>query len=501
VAGRELTAHRPRVVLLTAALLLAACSGRVEPVPPDPSSSSPPEVGTVAAPSGQPEGEVRVAVPAAPTSWLPRPGSPAVVGDLAALWGLPLHHLDAAGQPRPALVEAASVDETGREVSLRLRPGRWSDGEPVTARDLAATVDSLRAEEDATVEGVEEVLVEDDHEARVVLASPTRTWPGLLGQIGVLPAHVLADGGLEAAADLAVTGGPFRLEDHQEGLSSRFVAHPDGPLGPPALAAIDVVVVPTYDTALGLLRDGDLDAIVGHLAVRATERAAALDEGGGDYDAAAPVGGTSVTLRWHEGGGLSGEARRAMAHGVRVAQQVEALDLGTSRVTYLPGLPVGAGDDVAVAPAAPEDLATVDGSLAVQREQEMLSLTASLLEAQVRGQEGRLRIERLPSPEDVRRAGDYDGELRVRRDAPWTSLTTWVSTAPSVVLAGDRAPALADGDAVAALTALDEQAWEHPLYRPRVTHVWRSQLHGLAPSSWPGAGFASAARWRWAGEP
>jgi ABC-type transport system substrate-binding protein len=483
------------VGLLAGALLLGACAAPVAPAAPAPARQAPPEIASTAPAAREPTGTVRVAVPEAPTSWLPLDGAAPVQGDLAALWGLPLYHLDAAGQPRPALVESASVDASGREVRLVLKEGSWSDGEPVTAHDLAATVEALREEGEPVAMAVEEVSVADDREARMVLDAPTRTWPGLLGRMGVLPAHVLADGGLEAADSLSVTGGPFRLVEHQAGLVSRFVAHPDGPLGTPALEAIDAVVVPSFDTALGLLHEGEVDAIIGHLALRVPQRVAALDDGP-DLSVTAPVGGTTVALRWHPDGALDVGDRRGVAATVRLLQQVDGLDLGTPVTTPVPGMPIPASADDPT--PVDGDVGDLDASLSLQAEQEMLSLTANLVEAQVRGGDGRLRVERLSSPEDVRRSGEYDGRLAVRRDDPWTPLASWYrGTPPDTLQAGDGAPSLTDDAATAALQLLDEQAWETPLYRPRVAHVWRADLHGVAPSSWPGAGFTSAARWRW----
>jgi hypothetical protein len=494
VARRGLRTAATGLGLLLGALLLAACGATVEPAAPAPVRPASPEIAATAPSAAEPAGAVRVAVPEAPTSWLPLDGAAPVLGDLAALWGLPLYHLDAAGQPRPALVESASVEANGREVRLVLKEGSWSDGEPVTGHDLAATVEALREEGDPAATAVEEVVVEGDHEARLVLDAPTRTWPGLLGRVGVLPAHVLDDGGLQAAGRLAVTGGPFRLVEHQAGLVSRFAAHPDGPLGPPALEAVDAVVVPSFDTALGLLRDGELDALIGHLALRVPERVAGLD-GGPDLASAAPVGGTTVTLRWHPDGALGAEERRGVAGALRLLQQVDALDLGSPVTTPVPGMPLAVRD---ADPSSSDDVDDVEASLSLQREQEMLSLTANLVEAQVRGGDGRLRVERLSTPEDQRRSSEYDGRLTVRRDDPWTPLASWYrGTPPDRLRVGDAAPSLAEEPATQALQVLEEQAWETALYRPRVAHVWRADLHGVAPSSWPGAGFTSAARWRW----
>jgi hypothetical protein len=328
----------------------------------------------------------------------------------------------------------------------------------------------------------------------VVFDEPTRTWPDLLGRVGVLPAHVLADGGLEAAAALEVTGGPFRLEAHEEGLTSRFVAHAGGPLGAPSLEVVEAVVVPDFDTALGRLRDGDLDAAIGHLAVRPQERVAALD-GENAFEVAAPFGGTSLTLTWGEGSGVDAQQRGAAAGNLSLAAQVEALDLGTTLTARAPGVPA---EELGTEPVEASALGGMDASLVVQREQELLSLAANLVEAQIRGQDGRLRVERLPTPDDVLRVDEFDGRLGVRRDGPFTSATSWApASSTDELVAADRTASHLDPEAVAALEQLGEQGWQVPLYRPRVTHIWRSELQGVAASSWPSAGFMSAPRWRW----
>ena len=52
-----------------------------------------------------------------------------------------LYGLDEAARPRPQMAEGHSVEEDGRRVLIRLRPGlRFHDGEPVLERDCAASI-------------------------------------------------------------------------------------------------------------------------------------------------------------------------------------------------------------------------------------------------------------------------------------------------------------------------------------------------------------------------
>lgn len=81
----------------------------------------------------------------------------------------PLYGRDAAGVPRPQMVEADQVEDNGRRWTMRLRPDLlWHDGEKVLARDcvaslrrwlrrdtagvtLGARLDSLEAKDDRTI--------------------------------------------------------------------------------------------------------------------------------------------------------------------------------------------------------------------------------------------------------------------------------------------------------------------------------------------------------------
>jgi hypothetical protein len=440
-----------------------------------------------------PSGSLTVGVPSEPTAWIVPEGDDLAALDLAALWGLPLYRLDAHGHPVRALARAERVGDDGRIVEIELHAGAWSDGTPVAAADVVATVAALRGTAlGGDLELVEEVTAVDERTVRFLLREPTVRWPLLPGPVGVLPAHVLEAGGLEAAAALEVTGGVFRLGERVAGLGATFTAHPGSPLGPPALEDLHVRVVPMYDVALGLLDEGELDAAIGYLAIAPVERATALG-----LDVAAPVGGTWVSLRWTDPASVAREHRRGVAASVDVREQVEGLRLGEPlSVPVLGRAPEVAPDAGRVDDA--EGVGDLTVSLVLRADEEALSVTGRLLEAQLRARDARLQLRRERTPFDVGAAREADAVLEVRRDHARIDLAPSVAD-DGIVAAAAGSPSPHDAAVIAALQVALDEAEVVPLYRPAVAHVWRPEVSGIVPSSWPGAGFASAAGWHHSG--
>jgi hypothetical protein len=383
------------------------------------------------------------------------------------------------------------VSEDGLTIDVDLAPGEWTDGSPVQAEDVVATVEALRGTPlGGDLDVVAEVTAVEPGTVRFELSQPTVRWQLLLGSTGVLPAHVLQEGGLDAAANLEVTGGGFRLVGHEPGLGATFHAHVGSPLGPPALEELRVLIVPNYDVALGLLDEGQLDAAVGYLAIGAVGRAGPLG-----LEAAAPVGGTWVGLRWSVDAAVEPAVRRGVARAIDVGEQVEGLGLGEElQVPVLDGpapeaLPATGEDDLAA-------VTELDASFVVRADEEALVLTGRLVEAQVRAQEGRLTLRRERTPTDVAVARDAEAVLQVRRDPPRPDLGMLVEEGGDIARLADASPSVADDPVVRALATVLEEARVVALYRPPVAHVWRPHVVGIEPSAWPGTGLASATRWR-----
>ncbi|MDX1509957.1 MAG: ABC transporter substrate-binding protein [Nitriliruptorales bacterium] len=427
-----------------------------------------------------------MAIPEAPGHLADPHGDDVAAQDIAALWGLPLYRRDEHGQLRRGLVERARTAVTdGRlNVTLELVPGSWTDGTPVTATDVVETIALRKSGPTAgewhvlsSAHAVDEQTVHLEFEAT---AAPA--WPGLLGTIGVLPAQARQD--LERwKQDVPVSGGWYRLVEHDPGRLLRFEAHGEGPLGAPRLASIDVMIVPSWERALGMLDRREIDAAMGHLAVGVRERVSDLE----GLASAAPSGGTWIGLEWRD---ASLAARRAVGDTVGVTDLVASLLDAGSVVATSPWFGVEGPWRQAMSADASAAGGMVGG---YPRGHGAVALLASLLQRQVDEAGGSLRLISENSPEFLEVArSEHDVALRIFRDHARGSLARW--TEDPEVLAAELSD---DADAIeAAWKALFDARSIEPLVRPTVAHAWRpSSIGGLRPSAWPGIGFWNVGSW------
>lgn len=486
--------HRVPVLVAVSVVILAACAAPRAEVQPVERAAV--DLSAGVAPSERvPTGVVRVAVPDGPASFLDLRGDDAAAADLTALWGLPLFRYDPAGQLVPALVEDWRIvaDATGWGVELQLRPGRWSDGAAVTAGDVVATLLALRdGPRAAELAPLVEVLPVDERRVRLRFDRPYARWWAVLDGVGVLPAGVLAGDGLAAFdAGIPVAGGSFVLDEHIPGFRTSFAAHPDGPLGAPGLEGIEVLIVPRYEAALGMLRRGDADVVLGYLALNGVERAGRLE----GVEAAAPLGGTTVALSWRPDGGMGGaetlDRRRAVAAAIDVGQLVEGL-LGPSGELAASVVPGVDGPATRAAPSA--EVAPGEPTVILPRWSEAIAFTGRALQRDLRSAGGGMELVAEPAPEFVLAArARGDARLSALRTGPAPSFVG-TTTDRGLALAGDGAGpgSVAFADAV---TRGRADALVLPLYRIGVVHAWSSEVRGVRPSSWPGLGFWDAAAW------
>ena len=473
-------------------LLVAACMPAPLAVPDGPTPDTV-ALSPVESEGAAPTGAVTVAVPAPPSTFLPTVGLEPAAGDLAAIWGLPLFRVGPDGRLRRGLVADWNVrgpTADGWVVVLRLRPGRWSDGSPVEARDVVATVrHRVRADPDRFA-AVARIGAPAADRVRLVLTHPHAGWSDLLLEIGpILPAEVAANAENTFDDDVPVSGGPFRLVSHDPGRRMVFQAHPRSPLGPPRLARLVVLFVPSFETALGLLDDRRVDVIAGHLALNPVARSRELE----GVRAAAPIGGTTVAVAFRDGGGLGGTARAAARRGIvdalDVAELVEGLlgPIGAVARSPWPAVPAPASVPHGAVPAG------TTMTLVHPQEGEALGYAVRALQRDLRQRDVTVELVPVPRPEFTAVARrEHDASLQVRRTGPRPTLVPWVE---EPVVARHAAAALpgtaATRDGLAAVATASRLA---PLFRIGVTHAWRD-VEGVRPSSWLGAGFWNVGEW------
>ena len=203
-----------------------------------------------------------------------------VEGQLAHLAFEPFFDLDARGKPVPELlaelptIPNGGLSRDGRTIVYRLRSGvRWSDGVPLTSRDVLFTLHAILDPRNpvGSHEGydlIDRAQAPDAHTVRFHLrhawapAVATFFTYGTSPQY-VLPEHVLAKAGPLATAAFnanpTVGDGPFTFVAWQRGDRVRYAANPIYWRGAPKIARIDVRIVPDPGTNLTQLQAGDLD--------------------------------------------------------------------------------------------------------------------------------------------------------------------------------------------------------------------------------------------------
>jgi peptide/nickel transport system substrate-binding protein len=166
----------------------------------------------------------------------------------------------------PGLAKSWKGSDDGKTWTYTLRDGlKWSDGKPLTAEDVAWTINTSRDEEwinhSATTVNLDAEAT-DDTTLVVKSKVPDPKLPTL--DVYILPKHIWgkmdADKRGKYAATDGVGSGPFVLEQFEKGQFARFRANPNFWGGKPA---VDKVVLRKFnnpDAMVAALKTGELDA-------------------------------------------------------------------------------------------------------------------------------------------------------------------------------------------------------------------------------------------------
>ena len=252
---------------MLAALALCACT----------------RVGT--APSGnslhpwtQPD-TVRIGMYEEPDTLDPVISSMAFTGDVVQLLYDGLIRYDARGRATPDLarevpsLQNGGISRDGRTLTYRLMPGaRWSDGRPVTSRDVVFTWHAIMNPRNRTATriGYDRIVAIDAPSPSVVrlhLAAPYA--PALylfkdLNQGAIVPEHVLArypDINRVPFNTDPIGSGPYVLRAWHHGSEMLFDANPHYFRGAPRIAHVIVRFISDQNTLVAQLRTHELDVV------------------------------------------------------------------------------------------------------------------------------------------------------------------------------------------------------------------------------------------------
>jgi peptide/nickel transport system substrate-binding protein len=181
--------------------------------------------------------------------------------------------------PQPTgLATSWDTSDDGLTWTFSIRDGvTWSDGEPLTAKDIAYTYNRIldggpeAASWSSYLTSVTKVIASDDRTVVLTLKKPNAVLPLL--PIPIVPEHVWKDVGDKDVKSYAnepqggrpvVGSGPFRLVEGTAGGSTyRFEANPDYWKGAPHIGEVDFRVYKSEDPAVQALIKGEVDFVEG----------------------------------------------------------------------------------------------------------------------------------------------------------------------------------------------------------------------------------------------
>jgi peptide/nickel transport system substrate-binding protein len=175
--------------------------------------------------------------------------------------------------PVPALADKWSHSADGLTWTYHIRDGvKWSDGQPVTAKDAAFTFNLMMTNKDAAtangnfVANFAKVTAPDNNTLVITTTHPQATMLAL--DVPIVPEHVWA--GVKDIAHYAnnptpghpvVSDGPFILTDYKEGQYVKLEANKNYWRGAPKIDELQYIKFDDINSAYSALVKGDIDLL------------------------------------------------------------------------------------------------------------------------------------------------------------------------------------------------------------------------------------------------
>lgn len=263
--------------------------------------------------------------------------------------------------PEPGLAESWVENEPGLSYTYTLREGmQWSDGEPLTAEDIAWNINTSRDQEwsnyISTVTNLTAEVV-DERTVTVTSSVPDPKLPAV--EIYIVPKHIWEEQATPETIDSydgldGVGSGPFTISDYQSEESLTMTANEYFHGGRSAIDTIIFRYFSNPDAMVAALQRGEIDAAHGIPA-----SAVSLLEGESDIEVVVGFQGGFDEIAFNAGAVegqphpavLDVEFRRALNHAIDKEGATEDLWFGLAE----PAVTVSMGADRKWMPEIPED--------------------------------------------------------------------------------------------------------------------------------------------------
>nr|WP_198663514.1 ABC transporter substrate-binding protein [Jiangella endophytica] len=175
------------------------------------------------------------------------------------------------GETVPALAEDWDTSEDGLTWTYYIREdATWTDGEPVTAEDVAWTFNTMMTDPAAAeangnfVENFASVTATDEQTVEIVLNEPQVTMLAL--DVPILPEHIWSQvddfGAFNNDTEFPIVGsGPFILTEYEPNVSITLEANPDYWRGEPKFDQLILRYIDDPDAQVEALRSGEVDFV------------------------------------------------------------------------------------------------------------------------------------------------------------------------------------------------------------------------------------------------
>jgi peptide/nickel transport system substrate-binding protein len=234
-------------------LALAACAGPSASTSPEPSGT---------AWDGSPIPSAVISLAAQTSSFDPTATVSATDRATSSLLSTSLFVLDENGDTVPGLAENVEYNDDFTAATVTLRDAQFSDGSPITAEDVAATINRHKSVQGSriasTTNRIDTVTATDDKTLEFTFPTPYPSFEGQAGLLAIYPAAAMADAENYFTAP-TVTSGQYTISEGWASGKLEMDANPNFWGGPPAVEHVTFTIIPDGNSALSQLQAGQVD--------------------------------------------------------------------------------------------------------------------------------------------------------------------------------------------------------------------------------------------------